>query len=103
MAWSEIREATDEDRARLELAAACFIKSHGLESYARYDAQAADPNFSAWVALERALNRWGYLFKTDPALHPRLSELWRAEAGRALREEGASGIFDGYVMSWRNP
>ena len=36
MAWSQICEATDEDRKRLELAAVRFIKIHHLESHARY-------------------------------------------------------------------
>ena len=103
MPWSQIREATDEDRARLELAAARFIKLHRLEGYTLYPAPAAEPTVSASFALERVLNRWGCLFQTDPALHQRLTQLWRAEAGRVLRDKDASGIVSGYVVGWRKP
>ena len=101
MPWSRIREATKKDRARLELAAALFIKMHGLESYTGYKARATDPSFSASFALERALNQWGDLSQTHPALHRQLTELWRAKAGRALSAKDASGIIDGYVVGWR--
>jgi hypothetical protein len=103
MPWARIRKATDEDRARLELAAALFVKMHKLESYTRYAAQATDPRFSVSFALERALNRWSDLYKSDSALHQRLTDLWRAEAGHALREEDASGIIDGYVVGFKKP
>ena len=94
-------EKPPRETARLELAAALCVKMHGLESYIGHEARATDPSFSASFALERALNRWGDLFQTHPALHRQLTELWRAKAGRALSEEDASGIIDGYVVGWR--
>ena len=103
MPWSRIREATKQDRARLELAAAFFIKMHRLEIHTGYEAQAADPEYSASFALERALNRWSDLCRTDPERHKQLAVLWRAEAERALREKGASGIVDGCVVGWVVP
>ena len=103
MPWSRIREATKQDRARLELAAAFFIKMHRLETYTGYEAQATDPKYSACFALERALHRWSDLCTTDPERHQQLAVLWRVEAGRALRETGASGIVDGYVVGWVAP
>jgi hypothetical protein len=103
VSWLRIREATRKDWARLDLAAVVFIKVHRLESYTQYATQAADPCYSASFALERTLNRWSDLFRTHPALHEELTELWRAEAARALREEDASGIIDGYVVGRRKP
>jgi hypothetical protein len=62
-----ICEATDEDRKRLELAAVRFIKIHHLESHARYMGRRTDPNYLPSAAPERALNRWGDLFKAGPS------------------------------------
>lgn len=103
MPWLRIREATRKDWARLDLAAVVFIKAHRLESYTQYATQASDPSFSASFALERALNRWSDLSRTHPALRQELTELWRAKAAKALCEEDASGIIDGYVVGWRKP
>jgi hypothetical protein len=56
-----------EDRKRLELAVGRFIKIHQLESHARYVERRTDPNYLPSAASERALRRWGDLFKAGPS------------------------------------
>lgn len=89
MAWSVIREATQEDRARLLAAGERFCQHHGLEVDRQWqtptDRAEAEASHYPGESQER---KW---------LVQHLKPLWRAAVQRALREPNATGIAWGTV------
>ena len=82
MAWGTLRQATDEDYARLNDTAQRFAKRHGI----RVDESAL--NEVEWAVSEHDDNAHG---------KRRLRPLWRRCVRRALRDRRADGIAYGAV------
>ena len=97
MPWSRIRAATKHDHARLELAAALFIKMQGSESCTGYKARATDPSSPPRLPLSARFT--GGVIPSR--LTPRSTASWQSFG--ELRRDGplteeASGLIDGYVV-----
>jgi len=81
MAWSVIREATNEDRERMAAARARFMERHGLDEIG-FDMLEDGGYGESQVECEK---------------RKYLRKLWRACMRRALREPSADGIAYGHV------
>jgi hypothetical protein len=58
----------------------CLIRMHHLESHARHMERRTDPSYLPSAALERALRRWGDLFKAG--VLPQTTDGWLTFSSR---------------------
>lgn len=88
MAWSTIREVTEEDFERLNATARRFAERHGKIKTALGGDKPTYRSVDR-LAIVNDTGAWDYDY--------RIAAMWRACVRRALREKNADGIAYGYV------
>lgn len=89
MAWSVIREATDDDKAALNTAAVRFCKRHGIKIESE---SSAISEIESLVSVRGA--SLGYEIENKAR---KLRPLWARIVRRALGSQSAEGISNGHV------
>jgi hypothetical protein len=91
MAWSPIREATEEDMAKLNERARAFMERHDMTSLG-----ILSPLNEVEARIDEMIQGYGHdVFEQRRGKY--LDRLWRAVVRRALKEPQADGIGYGYV------